>query len=193
VPAEEAPKPDRTIRAWLQREHADRVRRWMVIGMFPNAAEDGHDAPLPPEEQVDLMAVYPGWYRTAQWTPWHSMAEDDHHVDLDHALSPWHYSGPVWEPGTAYAYAEFYSPERGAATLELGLQDATKVWINGRLFHTSSDAYPVGKMETIHCAAYLRQGKNTVLVKVSSGVGPCQFRLDLLSTDSEPLPITWWK
>jgi hypothetical protein len=40
---------------------------------------------------------------------------------------------------------------------------------------------------------WVKQGKNTLLVKCSKGPGPFQLHFDLESTGTVPIGINWWK
>ena len=118
---------------WIRSERNERTRRWMVIGPFPNWGGAGHDAVYPPEQDVQLDATYPGWYTAIRWKAWYSRAENGHLVDLQEAFTPVYEYYPRFDNGTGYAYAEFTSERRQEALVALELQDATKVWVNGRL------------------------------------------------------------
>ncbi|MCX5758370.1 MAG: hypothetical protein NTU83_07685 [Candidatus Hydrogenedentes bacterium] len=127
---------------WVRRERNEATRRWMVIGPFPNWGNKGHATAYPPEQTLDFDAMYPGWYNPVTWKPWHAKREDGYVVDFQEAFTPVYEYYPRFDNGTGYAYAEFASDKRDTATLRIGLQDATKVWLNGKLIHESTAQIP---------------------------------------------------
>jgi hypothetical protein len=178
---------------WLRKERTDRIRRWMVLGLFPNWGNAGHDTAYPPESQLDFEATYPGWYNAITWQNWFARADDEYVMDLQQALCPANDGAPQFECGVAYAYAEFGTDKRQDAILKLGVQDAAKVWLNGRLVHESKGRTP-GELFDLHSAPVMtKQGRNSLLVKISKTPGPFRFFVDLASTGKEPLGLKWWK
>jgi hypothetical protein len=192
VPSIDAPPLSQYSIDWLHTEHRDRTRLWMTIGMFPNWGDAGHHTAYPPEARIDLDATYPGWYGPISWRRWHSRAVDDHVIDLQEAFAPVYEYYPRFDYGTGYAYAEFYCDQRQDVEVKLGVQDATKVWINSSLVFENQEHCPHKVLETFDVPGFLRQGKNTVLVKVSKIPGEFRFALDLASTGNEPLKVRWW-
>ncbi|MCC6486284.1 MAG: hypothetical protein IT364_02180 [Candidatus Hydrogenedentes bacterium] len=193
VPSEETlPAPQSAI-DWLRRERADRVRQWMVLGMFPNWGDKGHDTAYPPEQTIALDAAYPGWYKAITWHRWFSRADDSHVINLQDAFTPIYEYYPRFDNGTGYAYAEFTSVARHPVTVLLKTQDATKVWLNGALIHESREHLPHHQFSDHRIAANLKQGRNTVLVKVSKIPGEFRFAFDLESATRDPLNLKWWK
>jgi hypothetical protein len=165
----------------------------MVIGMFPNWGDAGHDTAYPPETTIDFHATYPGWYKAITWARWHSRADDGHLVNLQDAFTPVYEYYPRFDYGTGYAYAEFTSPIRTPATVSLQVQDATKVWINGTLVHESREHLPHRELKRHENPAYIRQGRNTVLVKVSKIPGEFRFAFDITPTTRDPIALKWWR
>ena len=186
---------------WLRQERTQRVRRWMVIGEFPNWENGkGHDTAYPPEETIDFDATYPGWYKAIAWKPWYTTAGDDYRLDLQAAFSPIFEYYPRFDHATAYAYTEFTSEKRQELELELGVQNAMKVWVNGGLVHESNYQVPHDQFGVETATAMAKQGRNTVLVKCSKNPGPFRFSLNLEALGSEapqagtPLRgMAWWK
>lgn len=193
VPSQETlPVPQHAI-DWLRRERQESVRRWMVIGMFPNWGDAGHSTAYPPEERIDLTATYEGWYGPIRWRSWHSRAQDKHLVDLQAVLTPVYEYYPRFDYGTAYAYAEFFSDIRQPAMLLLGVQDATKVWLNGAQIFAAEVHLPHKVLEEHRIPIVIRQGRNAVLVKVSKIPGEFRFSLNLEPTGPDTLGIRWWR
>jgi hypothetical protein len=193
VPPDRLMPLDQKAVEWLRRERTENVRRWMVIGPFPNWADKGHDTVFPPEEEVRFDATYPGWYTAVSWKAWFSRAEDGHLVDLQEAFTPVYEYYPRFDNGVGYAYAEFTSDRRQFAVARMQLHDATKAWLNGKVIHESVTRAPHDQHLSAMAPCTVRQGRNTLLVKVSKIPGPFKFALNFESDTSEPLQIKWWK
>lgn len=193
VPSETGQDANLQARNWLNQQRKLDVRRWMVLGMFPNWGGEGHNTAYPPEDGIDFTATYPGWCKAIEWKPWYSRQTAGHLVDLQEAFTPVYEYYPRFDCGTGYAYGEFTCPGRIAATLKLGVQDATKVWLNDRLVFEDPQHRPLDTLEEQVVPVMFKQGRNTVLVKVSKIPGQFRFSLDFDSKDSNPLPIAWWR
>lgn len=174
---------------WMRKERAAKVRRWKVIGMFPNWGGGGHDTEYPPEKERDFTATYPGWYRSVSWQDWCSLAHEDHRIDLQAALSPVYQAYPRRDSGTAYAYAEFTADSRQAVAVSVKTVHAAKIWLNDHLLHEegcpSQDSYVL--------SANLKQGRNAFLLKLSKIPGPFEFSLDMNDGKGNPVGVAWWR
>ncbi|NIA15415.1 MAG: hypothetical protein GWP08_15215 [Nitrospiraceae bacterium] len=193
VPPERIMPLDQKAVEWMRHQRKEHVRRWMVIGPFPNWGGEGHATAYPPEETIQFDATYPGWYAAIGWKPWHTRAEDDHLLDFQQAFTPIYEYYPRFDNGVGYAYAEITSDRRQDAEIHLELRNATKVWVNGVLVHESKNQIPHDKFESDTAQCTLRQGRNAVLVKASKIPGPFGFGFVIRSATKDPLQITWWK
>ena len=193
VPSERLVPLDQKMVEWLRRERNEDIRRWMVVGPFPNWGNAGHDTAYPPESEISFEATYPGWYNAVGWKTWYSRAAHGHLVDLQEAFTPVYEYYPRFDHGTGYAYAEFTSEKRQSAMLKLGVHDAMKVWLNDKLVHESTKQVPHDQSESASVECAFKQGRNTVLVKVSKIPGPFKFSLDFEPVGREPLQIKWWR
>lgn len=131
---------------------------WQVVGPFDNTEREGFARVYPPEQSVDLGAEYPGKDAKVKW---HAFTSEDEYgvVDMNTALD-------MKKGVTAYAFTEFDAAKAGSAELRLGSKNAWKVWVNGR-FVFGRDEYHRGKrIDQYHLPVELKQGKNTILVKV---------------------------
>ncbi|MBI4557000.1 MAG: hypothetical protein HY706_05395 [Candidatus Hydrogenedentes bacterium] len=185
------PEPQ-TAMEWLRKER-ESVRRWMVIGMFPNWGDGGLDAVYPPEKEIDFHASYPGWYRPLTWQSWFSCAKRSHLVDLQEAFTPVYEYYPRFDYGAGYAYAEFTSEKRQTVDLHLAVQDSMKVWLNGTMVHESRTHPPLDSLDQHAAPVTIKKGRNTLLVKVTKIPGQFRFSLDLVPANQEPLQIQWWR
>ncbi|MCH7910974.1 MAG: hypothetical protein IIB38_15335, partial [Candidatus Hydrogenedentes bacterium] len=165
---------------WLRRERSERVHRWTVIGVFANRDDKGLDTVYPPEQELNFDATYPGWYDVAIWKPWYSTEHTGHRIDLQDAFSPPYQAGPRCDYGTGYAYAELHSEARATITLRIGVRNAMRVWLNGSILYESREATTQDGLRVQECACSLKQGRNTILVKVAKVPGPFEFSMDSL-------------
>lgn len=178
---------------WLRRERAEQVRLWMVCGPFSNWRGSGHDTEYGPESSVDLAAVYPGWYSTVRWLRWHTVSSADPVVRLIDAVTPPHHANACGEFGVLYAYAECSAPARQQAQLRLRCRQSVKVWLNGGLVHEAR--HEPGEMgwQEWKMPVALKQGKNSVLVKLSCAPGTFDMEFDFEAAGRDALMLKWWK
>ncbi|MFP4192189.1 MAG: glycoside hydrolase family 2 protein, partial [Candidatus Hydrogenedentota bacterium] len=181
-------------RNWLRDAAKNEVRRWLVAGWFPNWSGEGLAAVYPPERGIDPQGEYEGWHGPVRWKPWHSKLSVDHEIDLNEALSPVRGAFPDCGPGVAYAYAVFSAERRQSARVAFKTRDSAKVWLNGALLHEDEPFGASGDDLVSHeFEAFVRQGKNTVLVKIARTPGPSSFQLNFQSATRDPLRMTWWR
>jgi hypothetical protein len=182
------PLPQRAME-WQRKERSDEVRRWMVLGPFPNCGGKGHEQVYPPEEEVDLGASYTGPAQPLTWTIWYALAKADYAVDLEEAFSG--YTGFL--PGAGYMYAEFTCDRSREALLKLCVSHPAKVWLNGVLVHEANTHHPCDNPLCRLVPVTLRRGRNACLLKVSKSHGPAHFTLDFTTPAQEPLALQWWR
>ncbi|MDI9603699.1 MAG: HEAT repeat domain-containing protein [Acidobacteriota bacterium] len=87
-----------------------------------------------------------------------------------------------------YGYAEFTPANAGRAILSLGSDDDIYVWLNGELVHrmnATRAAIPGDDQVEVD----LRDGVNTLLVKVLQGDGEWGIVAQVLDASGQPLPI----
>ncbi len=193
VPSDSVVSLEQAPVEWMHAERNTRVRRWMVVGEFPNWNGEGHGTAYPPEKQVDVKATYPGWYKAIRWRAWHARAEDDYKVNLQDAFTPVFEYYPRFDYAVGYAYAEFNADRRQEVNIHLGVQNAMKVWLNGGLVHESDYQVPHDQFASETVKGMVRQGRNTVLVKCTKIPGPFRFSIDFTATGRVPLLLNWWK
>lgn len=177
---------------WLRKERAEHVRRWMVIGMFSNWGNEGHDTVYPPETDIDFTATYPGWYRAVSWRNWYSTVDDGYRIELDDARETLCRTERPIDCGTGYAFAELIADERGDVVFKIESKHAVKVWLNGALVYASPDGSRNSESRVEAIKAFLKQGRNTVLVKVSAAPGTDRFSFDVMAPGDSP-GVRWWR
>ena len=175
---------------WMRATRTESVRRWMVIGMFSNWGGLGHDATYPPEESVSFDATYPGWYGAAAWRPWFALSANDFQINIEEAAGFLNSRDRLRTTGTGYAYSECSSDRRREGHLTFRGHGAVKIWFNGKLVHSrNEDVQPGSHCEEIE--VFLKQGRNTILVKQSSRNSSLGFSVDLDRVGAEP-DVRWW-
>lgn len=193
APRQPLPLEQRVVE-WLRGQRRERMRRWMNIGEFPNQAGEGYAAVYPPEQQQDFEASYPGWRDVVRWKPWSTLAAQDHRVDLAEVFAPPAQALPRQDASVGYAYAEFTCERRLTATLTLRTPQPAKVWLNGKVI--LEHAEPQGTAELpkrVEAEAVVKQGRNTMLVKLAKKPGPFWFEADWSDHRGDRLSFTWWK
>lgn len=166
------------------------INAWHVAGPFDAPFDVGLDRRFPPEEKVDLKAVYQGLGKDKGDVSWKLVRRpkaaggdmtDEFFMDFDDV-----FGGRVYE-AVAYAAAYLESPEELSASLALGSDDGAAVWLNGvevfrkqigRPYSSRQDRIPVT----------LKKGRNELLVKVSQGGGDWGLCVHVETPDGKPLP-----
>jgi hypothetical protein len=148
-----------------------------VIGPFAGAANlrslddirRKMDERLPPEEQIDFSALYPGDHgRMLRWTtPLTGINVAD--ATATHFIDFYRTFGVLSEV-VGYAVTRIESPEDRAAEIRFGADYWAKVWLNGEVILRPDQrpATPPRKGEH-SLAVRLRKAANTVVIKVHAG------------------------
>ena len=141
---------------------------WHLIGPFDFTGWTQHNVICPPEVGIDLDATYRGkGGREVRWqqidhTDW--LAVDLRRFGTDEA----NYNS------LAYLYREVTSDQAGELTMQMGSDDGLKFWFNGKLL-VDADAQR-GLNATDHTVTLpLKQGRNTVLAKITNGAANWEF------------------
>jgi len=191
VPATETVAADQKNIEWLNQERNNALRKWMVLGSFPNwNGRSGHDAILPPEKGVDFEATYPGWYRAIRWKPWWTRDNSRHRIDFHAALDADGGAALPCRYATAFAYAEFTCDRRDEVFLALDGAGSVKAWLNGTLIVNVAE----GDVDDEKSGTgWVKQGKNTLLLKYAKGPGPYTLAATVEPVSGAPLIVNWWK
>ena len=139
--------------------HFGFIVRWHLVAPFDNTGTKGFDVAYPPEEGVDLAAIYVGKNVQARWQA--HLSDDPYGiVDFNKALDK--YKGAI-----GYAYTEFVATSQRPVDLRLGCINGNKVWVNGEEA-MSNHVYHAGmEIDQYIGRATLRKGKNQILVKLA--------------------------
>lgn len=141
----------------LQR-HFGFLTRWHWIGPFDHRDGIGFDAVYPPEQRVDLQAVYAGRDGEVHWQP----ISTDHEyglIDCNKQIKPYH--GAV-----IYFAAEFVSSENQRVELRLGTPNAWKLWVNGKFLFGREEYHRGMKLDQYRVDAPMKPGRNVILLKL---------------------------
>jgi hypothetical protein len=153
------------------------LRRWQIIGPFPNVNDGGHQQAFGPEtDDTNLNREYAGLKGKVRWKLHESETDK---IDLQQLLDH-------DQAGVAYAVCWVRSP-KPKALLATGSDDGIKVWLNRRVVldrPVHREAVPGEDQTPIE----LKQDWNEVLVKVDNRFGTWAFFLELREPDgSGPL------
>lgn len=158
------------IDALVLTPHRNFVRKWYILGPFPNPGDwvvrSGLRTVYPPEQSIDFKKPYRGTdKKDIFWIPW--TASRDGFVNLNEALKP-------HEMALAYALTYVYVPQNRKVNMYLGTDDGVRFWVNGSLAHDSlliRGAAP--DQDTI--GINLQKGWNSLLLKVENNIGGWGF------------------
>jgi hypothetical protein len=150
------------------------IRTWQVAGPFEHGGKglrDVHDAVFPPERDASAADVV--------WRPLEAWSRDD----------PWIADLTKLDTGAdrcVYVRALIESPTEQTARLEIGSDDALKVWLNGEPLlnkYVQRSVTPGDDKLDVR----LRAGSNTILLKISQGGSAWGFICGVVGPDGAPL------
>jgi hypothetical protein len=146
---------------------------WHMIGPFANGVEgDGLEQTFPPEREISLRASYQG---KAGPIHWRTVKPDERgYVDLRAAL------GKRNGSAVSYVYREVESPVDQEATVLIGTDVPTKVWVNKLLVY-SNRKQTTAAPEAESATTKLKKGKNTILLKIRGTDSPHGFYFTILA------------
>jgi hypothetical protein len=156
-------------------EHLGFLMEWYLIGPFDAQAKKGFRFSYSPEKNVDLKETLIGqagkrlrWVRYHATEPPHTsggrhqalinLAEKDALGNADDAV--------------AYAYTEFSVAKAGEAEFRGAADDNLTVWVNGNKEFAFEEWRNGVRLDRHRFKVMLREGKNTVLVKVCQTPAP---------------------
>ena len=145
-------------------KHLGFVLDWKLIGPFANVAKKGALTPYPPEKALDFKAEYDGKAGKVRWKDY--VAKDENGiVDLNIGV------GRHIE-AVGYAATEFTSPAARDVEVRIGCYNVFTLWVNGELALHRADAYTGMQFDHYRTTIRLREGKNTLLMKVCTDIPP---------------------
>lgn len=163
------------------------INRWWAIGPFEAEFDEGLERVFPPEGEIELHARYEaaegrsvGWSRIQRDLGPTTDLMAEFFVNLLEVYP--HYNTNA----VAYALAYLRAPEDVDASLAVGTDDGVVIWLNGREIHRHPVGRPYQSKED-RIAVRLKQGTNTLLLKVNQGGGGWGFCVHVETPDGRPM------
>ena len=174
--------------SWLNEER-NTVRRWQLVGPFPNADNDGFAKVYPPEQEFDLQKKYHGLDAQVSWEDYNgnepyldrnspvewtetqggSSSDIGYIVNFNQALLT---DSKSWV--VSYAHTYLYSPIDQHAQFIVAADNWVAIWLNKKQVFAQLRTpfwYELNDNWADHVPVDLRKGWNEVLVKVGKGRG----------------------
>ncbi len=141
---------------------------WMVLGPFDNDDGIGYNTPYIPETitEVDSKTGYNGQNEAVSWKRF-ADAKIDGYIYLPEKNVKWQ---------VTYAFATVTSPDTREVEFRFDSEDQGKLWLNGKEEFSHTKTFPV-RIDTYTFPVTLKQGKNSILVKVCLEYTRCAFIL----------------
>jgi hypothetical protein len=141
------------------------IQDWHILAPFPNDEEmSAVQTPYPPEEGMDLDAAYIG--KDGREIRWRRLYEPG---AFPPAGRPVDFKAAVGDDGNlaaGYVYTEIVSDREREAAFYGKADDTIAVWLNGRRVAFEGGTGEFQGVEEGRGLMRLREGRNTVLVKV---------------------------
>ncbi len=150
---------------------------WMVLGPYDNEDGIGYDTAYIPEDitEIDLNAKYDGLDGLVSWKKF-TDPEFDGYIHLGEKHVDWQVS---------YSFATVNSPDERDVEFRFDSDDQGKVWLNGKEVFSHTKAF-MAIVDTYTIPVKLRQGQNSILVKVCNEHGGWGFYLRITDQDGKP-------
>ena len=150
---------------------------WKVLGPYDNANGIGYDTAYIPEDitEIDLTANYDGLNGIVSWKQFRD-EELDGYIHLGEDSVDWHVS---------YAFTTVYSPDERKVQIRFDSDDQGKVWLNGKEVFTHTKTF-MAIVDTYNIPVTLKQGRNSILVKVCNEEGGWAFFMRITDSDGKP-------
>ena len=163
------------------------IRRWQVLGPFPNPEEPGrgredrawrgHDIAYPPEsEPIDLDKEYDGLKGKVRWQFLHSRSDT---IDL----AEFHFT-EYGAAGLGYAVCWVHYPKAKRGEMHLGSDDGVKAWLNRKLIHTNKVHRECQAGDDV-IELSLAAGWNELRLKVDNRFGRWRFCVELRDPETD--------
>lgn len=150
---------------------------WMVLGPFDNIGGIGYNTAYLPEDitEIDLTTKYDGQVGPVSWKKF-TDANLNGYIHLGEKNVDWQ---------VFYTFATVTSPDEREVQLRFDSDDQGKLWLNGKEEFTHTKTF-AARLDTYIIPVTLKQGKNSILVKVCNEEGACAFFLRITDTDGNP-------
>lgn len=150
---------------------------WRILDPFDNTDGIGFDTAYIPEDitEIDLTAKYEGLNGQVSWKKF-TDAEFDGYIQIGEEDVDWR---------VAYAFASVTSPDEREVEIRFDSDDQGRVWLNGKEVFSHTKAF-MAIVDTYTIPARLKQGRNSLLVKVCNESGAYAFFLRITDEDGKP-------
>ena len=152
-------------------EHLGFFLDWHLIGPFDGKGQKGFSLSYPPEKKVDLGEKLDGQNGKVRWKPYRVKetftGRHQALVDLRDKTALGNADDAV-----AFAYTEFHVANAMGAEMRGAADDNLTVWVNGVKVFAFEEWRNGVRHDRHRFAVKLKEGKNTVLVKVCQSAAP---------------------
>ncbi len=164
------------------------INAWHVLGPFDAPLSAGLGRVFPPEEKVDLQATYDG--KGGKKIGWRVFrrniraGEDltsEFFVDFDDVF------GERVNDAVVYGFTYLDAATETDAVLALGSDDGVAVWLNGKEVHRNDVGRAYASRSDL-VPVHLKEGRNTLLLKISQGGGDGGFCVRVENKFGKPIP-----
>ncbi|GMW00592.1 MAG: hypothetical protein AMXMBFR84_17290 [Candidatus Hydrogenedentota bacterium] len=156
------------------------IREWKVIGPFDWAEQADWDKAFIGEPSVDLAKEIKSADVVLAWKS----------VNADNSMALVDLIGTIGQRDRsfAYAYAEVPSAKAQAAQLRIGSDDGVRAWVNGKMVHDNNvDRGAALDQDVVNVE--LKEGVNTILLRISQGAGGWNFMARLSGPGGAPIDL----
>jgi hypothetical protein len=139
--------------------HFGVIQRWLVASPFDNSGSKGFAVAYPPEQKIDLDAVYKG--KDGAAVRWQQVASTDPYGLVDINKQVGKHMGAV-----AYAFAAVESPEEQPVQIRATSNNAVKLFLNGKEIFFREEYHHGVRFDQHTGNGILKRGRNEILIKV---------------------------
>ena len=155
------------------------VNKWWVAGPFPNENNEAKETAYFPESGIDFSETGISGDMRASWQK----------IELDNIYSILSfaqlYAGNAW---AAYAYTEVTLEKEMDALFKIGSNDGVICWLNGQKVHQHlSGRACIPDQDQVNVK--MKQGKNTILLKVLNAGGQWEACLRICDFQGVPFDL----
>ncbi len=181
-------KDGQTITLPLERTLLPSINAWWICGPFPSSYRDGLNPGFEPEQTIDLKAAYTGKDdKTVTWRKAERPMTPDADPSQEFFVHLGRFYGGRVHDAIAYAVTYLHAPRDMNAVLAVGSDDGVAVWLNGERIHFNPSWRPYMSRQD-RVPMRLREGANTLMLKVNTSGGDWGFGAHVETEDGRPLP-----
>jgi hypothetical protein len=155
-------------------EHLGFLMDWHLIGPFDGKGQKGFHLAYPPEKKVDLTEEFDGQNGKVRWKRFRVKETPANSKDRHQALVNLTDKNALGnaDDAVAFAYTEFAVAKSMKAEMRGAADDNFTVWVNGVKVFAFEEWRNGVRHDRHRFAVELKEGKNTVLVKICQSIAP---------------------